>query len=291
MTSTNQAGVGTSTASDFYTKLSACFPLPTMCGIFFSLSRRSFVSPESGTEQLLRNRGPDSLGRQQLLLPTRRNFDETPSSQSYATFVSTVLSLRGPSLVEQPLKDEDSGSILCWNGEAWSIGGQTASGNDSQFMFDALLRASEIEISANRDCALEGVAQFFSSVCGPFAFVFHDARNHFIFFGRDCLGRRSLLKKTTFFDEFILSSVCDNATGNQWTEVEADGIHVIDLKTSSSNSPLRTIHIPHQRLGDAMGAPRLVGESSTPRTPLSCPDRPLPHVEPSHRYKHQTLIP
>ncbi|KAF2682272.1 hypothetical protein K458DRAFT_307800 [Lentithecium fluviatile CBS 122367] len=216
-----------------------------MCGIFFSLSRHGFVTPDSRTEQLLKNRGPDSLGTEHILIS---NDGDTPSSKLHATFISTVLSLRGTALTEQPLKDADTGSILCWNGEAWTIAGQPVSGSDSRAVYDALFIARGTDANISRLSAIEATVQVLSSIRGPYAFVFYDARSRCIFYGRDCLGRRSLLRKTN--DALVLSSVCDNATGESWAEIEADGIYLLDLNETPSSLPSAS-HIPHRRRGDA----------------------------------------
>ncbi|KAJ4379792.1 hypothetical protein N0V86_004976 [Didymella sp. IMI 355093] len=122
-----------------------------MCGIFFSLSRHEYISPDKSTVDLLHNRGPD--------------------------FVKI---LTAP--IEQ---DEEGGSPLF---------------------------------------------------------------NKCLYYGRDCLGRRSLLRKITADGSLLLSSVCDNASGEGWEEVEADGIYMLDL--DDVDNPFSTKHIPHTRMGE-----------------------------------------
>jgi len=253
-----------------------------MCGIFFSLSRHDFTTPDSHTEQLLRKRGPDSLGINRVVVPANPSTPEAPSSDLQATFIATVLSLRGTSLTKQPLRDEDTGSILCWNGEAWSITNQPVSGSDSRAVFDALIAPLPEDISVSETSAIEHAVQVFSSIRGPYAFVFYDARNQLVFYGRDCLGRRSLLNKID--DAFVLSSVCDNTTGDNWTEVEADGIYVLDLKRTPTSSLPVTTHIPHRRRrDDSLGGLHFVGKSQTQRSPLNWSGHSVPDDEPFHR--------
>ncbi|KAH3969741.1 hypothetical protein HBH64_083160 [Parastagonospora nodorum] len=216
-----------------------------MCGIFCSISRNGFISPDFATQQLLQNRGPDSTCRHQVVLDaTQENHD--PASPLHASFLSTVLSLRGSSVVQQPLRDEQSASTLCWNGEAWSVGDAPVAGNDSQVVFDKLLAASSGNTTAG--VAIQAVVDLLSSIRGPYAFVFYDAPNKLMYYGRDCLGRRSLLRKSTSDDTLIISSVCDNASGESWAEVEADGIYVVDLTSlSSSELSSSTRHVPHSQ--------------------------------------------
>lgn len=214
-----------------------------MCGIFCSISRNGFISPDSATQQLLQNRGPDSTGQHQVVLDaTQENHDA--ASPLHASFLSTVLSLRGSSIVQQPLRDEQTASILCWNGEAWSVGEVPVTGNDSQLVFDKLLAASSE--TSSTDMAMKAVIGSLSSIRGPYAFVFYDAPNKLMYYGRDCLGRRSLLRKSMPDNTLIISSVCDNANGESWTEVEADGIYAVDLTCLSSGElSSSTTHIPH----------------------------------------------
>ncbi|KAF1965304.1 hypothetical protein BU23DRAFT_575020 [Bimuria novae-zelandiae CBS 107.79] len=214
-----------------------------MCGIFFSLCRGQPVAPDPDTARRLEHRGPDNIGSRQVQVDA--NNDHEPSY--HATFVSTVLSLRGTTVTEQPLVDEASGSVLCWNGEAWKFQGQPVSGSDSQLVFQALLAASITNVKHEKSLAQRRVVDVLSSIAGPYAFVFYHASNHYLYYGRDCLGRRSLLKKEVTNHDLILSSVCDTSSGEHWSEIEADGIHVIDLSQTSETGPLPVTHIPHCR--------------------------------------------
>ncbi|KAF1944590.1 hypothetical protein EJ02DRAFT_83504 [Clathrospora elynae] len=217
-----------------------------MCGIFCSLSRDGYVVSDSNTQKLLENRGPDSTGQHQASIESALTNKDEASRQIYATFLSTVLALRGSEVVEQPLTDLASGSVLCWNGEAWSIAGNIVNGNDSRLVFTKLLGAC----TASSDKSEQAVIDVLASIRGPYALVFYDAFNKRIYYGRDCLGRRSLLRKSSSDGTLVLSSVCDNASGDAWSEVEADGIYIADLNTiDSMSSSFAHTHIPHRRLG------------------------------------------
>lgn len=201
-----------------------------MCGIFASLSRQQHVAPNQGTAHFLDNRGPDCS----------RTIERTIQSTTpvHALFRSTVLALRGSSLVPQPLVDDDSGSILCWNGEAWEIGQEPVTGNDSLAVFqlfrDACTQSSD---------TCSAVVRCVSLIRGPYAFVFYDAISRRLFYGRDCLGRRSLLQSSNGAGDLALSSICDNQVSDNWHEVEADGIYMVDLDT------FNTTHIPYVYTG------------------------------------------
>lgn len=238
-----------------------------MCGIYFSLSCSQFLSPDGVTVQLLQHRGPDSIHRCQqcysIIEQTSGHglgavLESTHRGYIYASFVSTVLSLRGTSIVTQPLH-HTNGSVLCWNGEAWAIGGRAVEGNDSQAVFTHLLEASSAKSFINRSYSIGRVIEAVSDIRGPFSFVFYDWPNKYAYYGRDCLGRRSLLRKSMPTDEVVLSSVADNSTGEQWAEVEADGLYVVDISLESGE--LHTTRIPlHPEDSKHMGKLSLVGE-------------------------------
>ncbi|KAF1846415.1 uncharacterized protein K460DRAFT_286732 [Cucurbitaria berberidis CBS 394.84] len=222
-----------------------------MCGIFCSLSCHGYVAPDASTQQLLQSRGPDHIGLHQTLIKPLQVRDEETSSQLHATFLSTVLSLRGSTVVAQPLIDEATGSVLCWNGEAWSIHGEVVTGNDSKIVLAQLLATC----TSSPDASKRAIINLLSSIRGPYAFVFYDATSRCLYYGRDCLGRRSLLKKSAPDGTLILSSVCDNASGEAWTEVEADGIYIVNFPIETSQPPsLCPEHIPHRGPNQEAGA-------------------------------------
>lgn len=251
---------------------------PVMCGIFCSLDCSGYITPDANIQQLLQNRGPDRVGRHQTVIkPLQVNEDEA-LSQVYATFLSTVLSLRGSTVVAQPLIDEATGSVLCWNGEAWSIHDDVVTGNDSNVVFAQLLGAC----AGSPDAATRAVIRFISSIRGPYAFVFYDAVQRRLYYGRDCLGRRSLLRKSMPDGTLILSSVCDSASGAAWLEVEADGIYIVNLHRETPNSPpLSLEHIPHSASNQEEGQTlSFVGKSSGPRILLTSKDSTFSYDEP-----------
>lgn len=211
-----------------------------MCGIFFSCRQEEHQPPSNALLHGLQRRGPD--GADSITPTVTLESTVSPKScskmqrQSYfLTFLSTVLSLRGSSIVKQPLRDPESGSLLAWNGEAWSIRNQSVRGNDAEYVFNIFLTATT-RPSDNadhsfppRDHGLQGVVDTLSSITGPYAFIFYDAQHHRVFYGRDALGRRSLLIRRHSATSIMLSSICDPTDSQDWMEVEADGIYVLDL--------------------------------------------------------------
>lgn len=188
-----------------------------MCGIHAVISRDGAQSLTDDLKRCLINRGPDHLGQEK----TNVTCDDGTSLS--LTFTSTVLSLRGDHVAPQPLRDPSTASILCWNGEAWKLDGGPVNGNDSEAIFGLLAAASDED----------AVLDVLRSIKGPFAFVYFDTHSSRVYFGRDRLGRRSLLINR---DEGLVLSSTSGSTSSSWTEVEADGIYVLDIKSWSSAS-------------------------------------------------------
>lgn len=200
-----------------------------MCGIYCSLSRHQHIPPSGAVKSLLHTRGPDDAN--QICTPDERN-------SSYITLYSTVLSLRGSVTVSQPYSHSTTTCSLCWNGEAWSVAGEQPNGNDTKLVFEILEKATSEPIQPLDSleelsfCA-KRISQAMSQVAGPYAFVFHDPANCRLYFGRDFLGRRSLLRRVTEDGDVILTSITDGAVEGSWSEVEADGVYCIDLSDKS----------------------------------------------------------
>ncbi|KAI0406812.1 asparagine synthase-domain-containing protein [Xylaria palmicola] len=196
-----------------------------MCGIHATLttSSESGLSPE--LRQSLINRGPDHFGQAQ-----RQHGD---SQQLRLYFTSTVLALRGDYVAKQPLEEsEGAGSVLCWNGEAWRINGQPVIGNDGEAVFSMLQSSTSLPGEARET----HVVDVLRAVEGPFAFVYYDSAAERVYYGRDRLGRRSLLiKRSPDADSVMLSSVASVPTAG-WEEVSSDGIWSISLQSYNGAS-------------------------------------------------------
>src|SRR5690606_17776879 len=104
-----------------------------MCGILFRLFRKCPVTdPCPLLLEAISRRGPDSLRTHQV-----------ERDGAVLTFTSSVLALRGTQVTVQPLVDEATGSVLCWNGEAWRVNGKDLPRhNDTIQVFDLLRSAS-----------------------------------------------------------------------------------------------------------------------------------------------------
>ncbi|KAL8736299.1 MAG: hypothetical protein Q9166_000454 [cf. Caloplaca sp. 2 TL-2023] len=191
-----------------------------MCGIFFSYGYTD-IAISTDLHNTLQRRGPDHI-KQLSVKNVSGDF----------SFVSSVLSLRGEELVRQPLKDPLSGSILCWNGEAWKLDDKDIDGNDTEAVFHILLEATASQdfslTTGDKNEVDEAFINALHRISGPYAFIFYDAKHGKVFYGRDPLGRRSLLTSKGQNGSLMVSSVSSSSSGVIWTEVEANGIYVID---------------------------------------------------------------
>jgi asparagine synthetase B (glutamine-hydrolysing) len=193
-----------------------------MCGIHASISTRGFLFPSHDLKYLLCNRGPDHLGEAQAQI--RAKYGAT----YWISFISTVLALRGGHITRQPFVDLESGSALCWNGEAWKVGPRPVVGNDGQAVFDLLIKASSSHNLGPDSTA--AVLKVIQNISGPFTFVYLDKTHDQIYFGRDRLGRRSLLYNTDGPPTSMeFASVEDPARGT-WKEVDADAIYMLSFR-------------------------------------------------------------
>lgn len=197
------------------------------------MSKTSQIYPNHEMKQLLSQRGPDYLGEAEAEI-------HGGSGTVSLSFTSTVLALRGGHLALQPLVDPLTGSILCWNGEAWKIGEELVEGNDGEAILDLLISRT---CSLSASDSVSGVLDIMYSISGPFAFVYFDKVHELLYFGRDCLGRRSLLlnvEKTSTTVQF--SSIAGTIDGS-WIEVEADGVYILAVSNIPAHPSLNSLPI------------------------------------------------
>ncbi|EPS33525.1 hypothetical protein PDE_08487 [Penicillium oxalicum 114-2] len=247
-----------------------------MCGIFFSLSTNA-AEPNPETKALLIQRGPDSCQTHTVSRQIRTHDGVSAPVTLYLTFLSTVLSLRGDHVFKQPLVDSASQSVLCWNGEAWKIDQERVSGNDTELVFDRLLRAG----SGTAQQASENLAEVISSISGPFAFVFYDARHGRVFFSRDCLGRRSLLQGVDNDGSLKICSLCDGSSSTRFQEVGFDGVYMIDLDDYQVSVPGSTEPCRIHTLPWTNTSPTSTGHLRNPIPPMNAtvPEEQPPALE------------
>jgi asparagine synthetase B (glutamine-hydrolysing) len=180
-----------------------------MCGILFSIAFRD--TPSSSHDDLIpwiSTRGPDSLGTHKVHLP-----GASSNRGLELTFTSSVLHLQGQNVSKQPLVS--NGDVLCWNGEIWNGLEVQDHENDGLKLLSSLTAGKRVwEIMGNIE--------------GPWAMVFYSSKEQKLWYGRDCLGRRSLLWKNVLqTGGLVLSSVGVDMSG--WKEVDVDGLWCMDL--------------------------------------------------------------
>ena len=106
-------------------------------------------------------------------------------------------------------------------------------------LFRSLLGSAVHVENASR--SIENTLDVLRTISGPFAFVYYDNIHELVYFGRDCLGRRSLLYNVDDIPgTILLSSIADSASGS-WHEIEADGIYVLALNTANIPSSLAAL--------------------------------------------------
>lgn len=184
-----------------------------MCGIFCHLS----PSPapfewEQTTREHLKRRGPDSSRDLRVRGPCHQ-----------CLFSASVLHMRGL-LTQQPVQD-DAGNVFQWNGEIF--GGLPVSPEEN-----------DTSVFSRRLSSCSGPSEILSvlsSIQGPWAFVYYQKAGHYLWFGRDFFGRRSLLWKFDVeFKTLTLSSVASVTSDPgraPWLEVPALGVFRVDLKS------------------------------------------------------------
>ena len=203
-----------------------------MCGFSFLCSTKNPLDPDPELLALLRRRGPDGIRIARREVKSQDPTQEVGHGTFHMTFSASVLALRGESIVSQPLVDDESGSILMWNGEAWKFGVEVVSGNDSELIFNRLLSCTGNShgSKSHTRTKISNIKECLGQIEGPFAFLFYDAPSKRVFYGRDRLGRRSLLYRKNGDDELMISSVAHETFSGEWSEVEPTGIHVVELE-------------------------------------------------------------
>ncbi|KAF9111717.1 Asparagine synthetase domain-containing protein 1 [Mortierella sp. AM989] len=166
-------------------------------------------------------------------------------------FYGAVLHLRGDTVTRQPHISK-SGNVLIWNGEIFDgifVGNHQ---NDGQILMDQLEAISEQDNEEHTKLFLGVMAK----IEGPYAFVYYHASSLKIYFGRDCLGRRSLLWHKRNKEEtegksldlpFILTSVGYSSFRSDLLaldEVPADGIYGLRLGSEGKKSLDRYPWVP-----------------------------------------------
>ncbi|KAH6559896.1 hypothetical protein BASA62_000049 [Batrachochytrium salamandrivorans] len=231
-----------------------------MCGILLVVQNSSAHSiNENPVDSQLENtisslcranqrRGPDCYSSEKWSIPTHSD-----DSQVHVALHGWVLHLRGNTVTPQPFVDSH-GNYTCFNGQIFGGIDVPLDTNDTHVLASCL---------AEEDSSEQHILNVLSRIRGEWAVVFYYKQTNTIYFGRDYLGRRSLLMHipTHSSDAFLLSSVgpyfikddvksSTDMTG-YWTEVSTSGLFSINLSLVSDHwrdFETRITHIPWVRL-------------------------------------------
>ncbi|CAK9811679.1 Asparagine synthetase domain-containing protein 1 [Anthophora plagiata] len=206
-----------------------------MCGIFCHISRNHGNSNETSHEwnickNLIAARGPDKVGEK----------FENLTQNWFGHFVGSVLWMQGSNLREQPASDS-SGNILLWNGDIFL--GNLA--HDNICDTDVLLNA--LETASN-------VMQVFQEIQGPYSFVYYQKSSNLLYFGRDIIGRHSLLLKVNNNQDVLTLTSVATKEVNRIIEVPAIGIFAVNLANTRINLACHPWREPDLRFTDIIEA-------------------------------------
>lgn len=184
----------------------------------------------------LQNRGPDAIHTHTIQIG-----NETDPIR--ISFVASVLFVRGTEPTPQPYGDE-KGNLLLWNGEIFRGVDVQPDENDTRVLFNTLV--------AQRD---NSVVDTLSKIHGPWAFAFWHAEHKKLWFGRDPLGRRSLVvhhEQTSFVLSSIASFPDQKETSPNWEEVNTYGLFCINFNMEDPHFPKLEV-IPRQGSNASVG--------------------------------------
>lgn len=161
------------------------------------------------------SRGPDYVGYQQLY-----------HQQRNIRLFSSILSLRQP-FVKQPITNHNF--KLQFNGELYNA--ECLDGNDTDFIMNRLVH--NLESSQDRQ---QAVSDTISELNGEFAFIIVDLDLSLVYFGKDFIGRRSLLYSLSQ-QELVVSSLAPiDSTKVNYVECESNEIKIFDIKSFTVSS-------------------------------------------------------
>ncbi|KAG0289524.1 hypothetical protein BGZ96_006954 [Linnemannia gamsii] len=240
-----------------------------MCGILFSIQDRnvepteSFAHTWSTLQELNSRRGPSAQNSHNVALnhPSTDNLDPASWSNNIdMTFYGAVLHLRGDNVTRQP-HVSSKGNVLLWNGEIFDGIAVDHHENDGRVLMDQLEAISTRCHGTHEDHRQEFL-NLMAKIEGPYAFVYFHAQSQSVYFGRDCLGRRSLLwhksvqEDSTIGLPLMLTSTGYSAFRNellQLEEVPADGIYSLSLAFHSLKVITRHPWVPASSSGSDHG--------------------------------------
>lgn len=190
----------------------------------------------------------------------RRGPDSTLAvapSDGPVVLCATVLRMRAGDGWAQPARDEATGCVVAWNGEWFSGAGAPESSEcDTRGMLK-LVAAEVGHVQCAHDARERLSVALSNLVRGPFALAAWLPAARCLIFGRDPIGRRSLLL-TRRRDRFALASIrpsrWSNAEG-EWTEVSTAGLGAARLDEAGDIEMLQDAPWPRVPLLEAIDWP------------------------------------
>ncbi|ESP05301.1 hypothetical protein LOTGIDRAFT_181114 [Lottia gigantea] len=178
-----------------------------MCGICCILGYSKQSDVKTYNEKYIYARGPDAK---------KSRFIQVNDS-AHLQLSGYVLHLRGR-FTPQPLLDEN-GNCLLWNGEVFDGLQVKEDENDTEIISDKLYHCK----------TQQDILDVFDTIQGPWAFIYWQECYKKLWFGRDKLGRRSLLWHIPQNDSdcFSISSV--QIHSHKFSEIPAVGIFCMEL--------------------------------------------------------------
>jgi asparagine synthetase B (glutamine-hydrolysing) len=238
-----------------------------MCGIAAVLGEAS-AALHVDLEASLVRRGPEHV--ESIHIPASR-----------LTLCAGVLHLRGDIMCRQPVQDLH-GNVLVWNGEIF--GGPMfipVNVSDtlflSNFLADATLgTTSSLEV-------VKTIQHVLRPLQGPYALCFYHHATRTFVYGRDPLGRRSLVVYNDAMNSLLIvaSTAVHDRTLKPWTEVPCTGLFSIcchqyyDNATNHSFSPELTLwsaSTPLQQISHCI--PKNNDDNDLLLVALGCPSLP-----------------
>nr|CAD7400783.1 unnamed protein product [Timema poppensis] len=171
---------------------------------------------EKDVSECLCRRGPDASSRYEV--------QGVPGYK--AQFVGSVLWMQGRQLFGQPAID-NKGNVLLWNGDIFGgkLSGDTET-SDTKVLLDAL---GEVPL-----------LQVMCTVRGPYSFIYWNNTSKRLWFGRDRIGRHSLLWQINTLSKMLALTSVAKKSRPEFQEVPACGIFCAHL---DENSGIDSIHL------------------------------------------------
>lgn len=164
---------------------------------------------ESGFDKLLpalSRRGPDLQDREEFKV----------SNGTSISMLGCVLSLRGQTPTRQPAKDCDD--LLLFNGEIYDINQEDVESDTTK-----LLRQFKKFSGDGYE-----MLRYLDGLRGPWSIIYWHAASQRLYFGKDVLGRRSLLVDTIEKNQLSIASVVPDVQCNGFVELPPAGLFFVD---------------------------------------------------------------